>query len=339
MPKLNSLPSPLAVVIFNYRRNFRERFELSSLAYPNDDMQDVETLRNEFGVTPQAVSDIHILRLPHLPPELGKQRHDEYGDIPSSELLFRATDLDMEDWELLMGQPSSNHVYAQVMRQTLEDLSYQGQVSIGNLSQCITRLQGTSHAAAQLRLDFARRYISEESGTNFREIVKPGRVLIIDLRKPMFDKADAMRFFLVCANQVRRIQGSFNTLLVFDEAHEYLSDMFAEKIDECLRYMRHNGMTYLFATQDVRSIPQGVSRWIGTKFVFGLGSKQNMDDMVRFAPEFREHDLLGLQRAQCLVSSSHSLNGVFHQPQLLLVRPRVTKHGGTTRIFSSGTGT
>lgn len=334
VPRLNSLPFPLAVVIFNYRRNFRERFELSSLAFPNDNPEDIESLNREFGVSPRAVGNIHILRLPQLPVELNARRQEEYEGISSSELFFRVTDLDIEDWELLMGQPSSNHVYAQVIRQTLEDLSYQEQVSIANLSQRIASLSGSSRAAAQLRLDFAQRYISQTSGSNFQDLVRPGRILIVDLRKPMFDKTDAMRFFLVCANQVRRVQGAFNKLVIFDEAHEYLSDMFADKIDEGLRYMRHNGMTYLFATQDVRSIPQNVSRWIGTKFVFGLGSKQNMDDMVRFAPEFREHNLLNLGRGECFVSSSYSLNGIFHQPQLLRVRPRITRHGGTTRIFS-----
>jgi hypothetical protein len=131
------------------------------------------------------------------------------------------------------------------------------------------------------------------------------------------------------------MEARFNTMIVFDEAHEYLSDLFAEKIDEGLRYMRHNGMTYLFATQDVRSVPQSVSRWIGNKFVFGLGSRQNVEDMNRFAPEFRDVDLLNIGRGECLVSASDSLNGIFQRPQLMRVRPRVTKHGGTTRVFSS----
>ncbi len=332
---INLLPSPLAIVIFNYRRNFRERFELSSLAFPNENPDDLDRLAREFRGNPQPVGDIHILRLPFLPSELQGQRNEEYGAIPSTELLFRASDLDMEDWELLMGQPGANLVYAQAIRQTLEDLSYSGQVSLQNISQRITGLPSTSRAAATLRLDFARRYVSEAGGTNFRELVKSGRILILDLRKPMFDKLDAMRFFLVCANQVRRMEARFNTMIVFDEAHEYLSDLFAEKIDEGLRYMRHNGMTYVFATQDVRSVPQSVSRWIGNKFVFGLGSRQNVEDMNRFAPEFRDVDLLNIGRGECLVSASDSLNGIFQRPQLIRVRPRVTKHGGTTRIFSS----
>src|SRR5207248_10235367 len=37
IPGVNRLPAPLAAVIFNYRRNASDRFELSSLAEPNDD--------------------------------------------------------------------------------------------------------------------------------------------------------------------------------------------------------------------------------------------------------------------------------------------------------------
>lgn len=333
IPGINIMPAPLATVIFNYRRNYRERFELSSLAYPNDNHDDVERLDREFGARPLAISDIHVLCLPG---ELNDEREEEYGGISASELRFGAADLDMEDWELLMGQPSSNQVYAQVIRQVLDELRQEGHVSIDMLSQRISHLSGTSRSAAQLRLNFARRYISKESATSFQDIVRPGRVLIVDLRKQMFDKDDALRFFLICANHISRIQAQFNTLIVFDEAHEYLSNMFAEKIETGMRYMRHRGATYVFATHDIRSIPQNVSRWIGTKFVFSLGSQQNVEDLVRFTPEFRYSDLINLQSGHCLVSSSNSLNGIFREPRLVRIRPRVTRHGGTTRIYSSG---
>ena len=97
---------------------------------------------------------------------------------------------------------------------------------------------------------------------------------------------------LVCAYRVSQVQGRFNKLIIFDEAHEYLSDECGEKIEARIRQMRHEGTSYIFATQDVRSIPLAIRRFITTRFVFGLGTRENVDDLVRFAPEFKGQQLL-----------------------------------------------
>jgi hypothetical protein len=69
--------------------------------------------------------------------------------------------------------------------------------------------------------------------------------VIFDLRQPLFNKDDALRFFLVCANHISQVQGGFNKLVVFDEAHEYMSDAFGEKIEARTRLMRHEGTSYV----------------------------------------------------------------------------------------------
>src|SRR5207248_3633716 len=141
-------------------------------------------------------------------------------------------------------------------------------ITFDNLEQqVITRLSGQSRAAARLRFDFVRRYISEERGVDFSSLLQPGRVLVVDLRQPLFNKDDALRFFLVCANQISRVQGQFNKMIVFDEAHEYLSDAFGERMESRIRLMRHEGTSYVFATQDVGSIPTQISRFLTTRFV------------------------------------------------------------------------
>src|SRR5262249_40672818 len=138
-------------------------------------------------------------------------------------------------------------------------------------------------------------------------IIRPGRAVIVDLRQPLFNKDDAMRFFLVCANQISRIQGSFNKLIVFDEAHEYLSEAFGERMESRIRLMRHEGASYVFATQDVRSVPSGVSRFLTSRFVFNLGTRENLQDLEQVAPEFRGLRLLDLRPGQCLVQANTSM--------------------------------
>lgn len=178
-----------------------------------------------------------------------------------------------------------------------------------------------------------RRYISGDRGVNFSELLRPGRALVVDLRQPLFNKDDALRFFLVCANQVSRVQGRFNKLIVFDEAHEYMSEGFGERMESRIRQMRHEGTTYVFATQDVGSIPSGISRFVTTRFVFNLGTRENVHDLEGLAPEFRGLRLLDMKPGHCLVQSNTSTQGLFARPREIRVRPRVTSHGGASRIF------
>ena len=328
IPGINSLPAPLAVVIFNYRRHSADRFELSSLAHPNLDRIDRERLERMYQASPRAVDDIHILCLPG---QLTSERFAEYAGLPATELFFDPSELGVEDWELLMGEPGSNAVFARAIRSALMDLQAAGDVSLDSLERSIANnLNRSSQSAAQLRLDFVRRYLCKERGLRFSEILRPGRAVIFDLRQPLFNKDDALRFFLVCSNHISRIQGGFNKLVVFDEAHEYLSEAFSEKIEARIRLMRHEGTSYVFATQDVGSIPPQIRRFITTKFVFSLGTRDNLNDLVRFAPEFANLPLQQLAPGTCYVQSIPSQRNFFARPRLVQVRPRVTQHGGTS---------
>jgi hypothetical protein len=331
IPGINLLPAPLAVVIFNYRRNASDRFELASLAVPNNDPTDVARLAAEYGAQPLAIPDIRVLCLPG---ELRPPRRREYGSLTATELYFAPAALDVEDWELLMGEPGSDAVFARTIRAILGDLRLAGDISLDALDREVTsRLTAQSRNAAKLRIDFVRRYISSNRGADFADLIRPGRALIVDLRQPLFNKDDALRFFLVCANQISRVQGRFNKLIVFDEAHEYLSEAFGERMEARIRLMRHEGTSYVFATQDVASIPTGVSRFLTTRFVFNLGTRENVHDLEQVAPDFRGMRLLDLRPGQCLLQANSSLNGFFQRPREILVRPRVTLHGGVSQIF------
>jgi hypothetical protein len=334
-PGINTLPVPLAVVVFNYRRNASDRFELSSLTVPNPNPADAERLEREYNAQPGAVRDAHVLCLPG---ELRPQRQQEYGSLGATELFFDPRSLGAEDWELLMGEPGSEAVFARTIRNTLVDLRASGDITLEALEhQVSTRLTGQSRNAARLRFDFVRRYISQDRGVDFGNLLRAGRVLIVDLRQPLFNKDDALRFFLVCANHISKVQGRFNKMIIFDEAHEYMSEAFGERMESRIRLMRHEGTSYVFATQDVNSIPMGISRFLTTRFVFDLGTRENMQDLEQAAPEFRGYQLLTTKPGYCFVQANTSLNGVFARPREIQVRPRVTQHGGSTQIFSTAT--
>lgn len=333
IPGINMLPIPLSIVIFNYRRNAFDRFELSSLTQPNESKADVHRLVTEYGASPQALHDIHVLCQPG---QRTPERLREYGEIPSSELLFNPSTLTVEDWELLMGDPGSEALFARTIRHALRELRTTGEITLERLEEYVQPLlPPQSRRSADIRFRFVRKYISPARGTRFDQILKPGRAVIVDLRDPLFTKEDALRFFLVCANHISRVQESFNKMIVFDEAHEYLSNEFSDKIESRIRLMRHEGTSYVFATQDVASIPTAIQRFITTKFVFSLGTRQNINDLIRFAPEFKNQQMTGISPGHCLIQSSESIGNLFARPRLVRIRPRVTQHGGTSRIFST----
>lgn len=333
IPGINHLPFPLAVVVFNYRRNAADRFELSSLASPNANQSDIERLQADYSATPDALRDVHVLCLPG---ELRPERQQEYARLPAKELFFDPRTLGAEDWELLMGEPGSEAVFARTIRNTLVEMRSAGPITLNSLEQQTNaRLSGQSRTAATLRFEFVRRYISEERGCDFAQLLRPGGVLVVDLRQPLFNKDDALRFFLVCANQISGVQSQFNKMIVFDEAHEYLSAAFGERMESRIRLMRHEGTTYVFATQDVGSIPPQISRFLTTRFVFDLGTRENVEDLERVAPDFRGYQVMGIRPGRCFLQSTASTQSLFSRPREIEVRPRVTQHGGQSRIFST----
>lgn len=327
---INRLRNPLSVVVFNYRQQASDRFELGSLIAENQDAQQVDRLRSEYGAAPRGLEDIHVLHLPG-----AGDRHNEYQGLHVHEMCFDPIELSLEDWELLMGEPESNRVYAQTIRHCLNRLHQSGEkVTLPNLMARVEdQLSGSSLSAARRRFEFARDYLSEDRGVDFNELLEPGRVVIVDLRKSLFKKEDALRFFLICARQVSKVQGEFNKLIIFDEAHEYLSDEFGARMESRIRLMRHEGTSYVFATQDVDSIPEEVRRFITTNFVFELGTRQNVKDLIsRFGKIYEDENLLSRDTGSCLIQANKSTNDIMAKPRDVIIRPRVTSHGGESRI-------
>ena len=93
---------------------------------------------------------------------------------------------------------------------------------------------------AGLRLEFAEEYIDDTY--RLTEILRPGRLVIVDLRDEFIDKDEALGLFVVLLQMFAdtTYQGRrFNKLVVFDEAHKYIGspDLVAGLI-EVVREMR-----------------------------------------------------------------------------------------------------
>src|SRR4030095_13848241 len=81
---------------------------------------------------------------------------------------------------------------------------------------------------AKMRLDLAAEYIDDTD--KLSSLIRPGRLIIVDLRDEFIEKDEALGLFVVLlqlfADATYRddtgIERSFNKLVVFDEAHKYI---------------------------------------------------------------------------------------------------------------------
>lgn len=110
---------------------------------------------------------------------------------------------------------------------------------------------------AEDRLDLAAEYIDDN--VRLTGLIRPGRLIIVDLRDDLIEKDDALGLFVVLMQlfaDARDGDRRFNKLVVFDEAHKYIDspDLVAGLV-ESVREMRHKGMSILVASQDPPSVP------------------------------------------------------------------------------------
>ena len=135
-----------------------------------------------------------------------------------------------------------------------------------------------------------------------------------------------------------RINGrSFNKLVVFDEAHKYIEspDLVAGLI-EVVREMRHKGVSIMVASQDPPSVPVSLielsSQIIMHKFNSPAWLKHIQKANAALSNLTPERMAL-LKSGEAYVWSSKATDDSFSKGAVKLrCRPRVTQHGGATRV-------
>ena len=115
---------------------------------------------------------------------------------------------------------------------------------------------------ALLRLRFAEEYVDDQQ--DLTSVLRPGRLVIVDLRDELVEKDEALGLFVVLLQMFAETtyEGrQFNKLVVFDEAHKYIDspDLVAGLV-EVVREMRHKGTSILVASQDPPSVPDFADR-------------------------------------------------------------------------------
>jgi hypothetical protein len=330
---INVLPSPLATVIFHYSPTQDYAPEFTSMINANSVDEEIRILRERYKANPEALKDVLILT----PANKVDDRRTDYPDIEVKPIAFSASELKAAHWKFLMGAIGSQSMYMRqinlIMRGLRDNLTLDAlRAGIDNsgLSDHLKEL-------AQTRLLFASEYIDDSQ--RLQDLIRPGRLIIVDLRDEYIEKDEALGLFVVMLQifSEATYQGSaFNKLVVFDEAHKYIeNDDLVSGLVEVVREMRHKGTSIMVASQDPPSVPVSLielsSQIIMHKFNSPAWLKHIQKANAALG-ELTSDKMSHLGTGEAYVWSSKASDDSFTRGAVKIkCRPRITQHGGSTK--------
>ncbi|MDR1966789.1 MAG: hypothetical protein LBQ36_08775, partial [Synergistaceae bacterium] len=286
-----------------------------------------------YGAEPQGLRDILILT----PANKVEERRAEYPDIEVRPIAFSASELKAKHWKFLMGAVGSQSMYIRQINLIMKGL--RDNLTLVSLREGIEKSGLTDHLKdlANMRLTFANEYIDDEQ--RLQDLIRPGRLIIVDLRDEYIEKDEALGLFIVMLQifSEAMYQGTnFNKLIVFDEAHKYIEN--AELVSgliEVVREMRHKGTSVMVASQDPPSVPVPLielsSQIIMHKFNSPAWLKHIQKANAALGA-LTSSQMSALGTGEAYVWSSKASDDAFTKGAVKIrCRPRVTQHGGSTK--------
>ena len=346
-PGLNLLPSPLATVIFHYHESQDYQPEFVSMVAANSTGQEVQRLQQEYGISPGQLRDVIILTAPG---KL-KERQAEFPGVQVEPLFFASDELSFKDWRFLMGAVG-NQMYMKQLNMIMRDLRHELTLEALQAEIEDSDLSKSQKRTARVRLEIAGQFIRDSQlelnpTTGFAETkrrlsdwLKPGRLIIVDLRDEFIDKDEALGLFVVMlnifANAGREAEHSFNKLIVFDEAHKYMDNPeLTGHIVDVIRQMRHQGVSVLIASQDPPSLPNAIIELSSVVILHRFNSPlwlKHVQRSITALSDLTPAQMAALRPGEAYVWANKSTERVFTQKAVKVqFRPRVTQHGGGTK--------
>lgn len=331
---VNLLPAPMASVIFHYSDSMDYAPEFTSMVYPNDEPGQLAKLKAEYGAEPGSIKDVVLIA----PGSQVEQRKAEYPDIEVHSIGFDSSELSVKDWMFLLGAMGNDSTYIKQLKQIMKGC--RNNMSLTNIRAGVedcANFNNSQRALAQQKLDFAEEYITD--GTKLQQYLKPGRLIIVDLRDEFIEKDDALGLFVVMLNifsGVMQVNGRvFNKFIVFDEAHKYMNNRdLVGSITTAIREMRHKGVSIMIASQDPMSLPTEIIELSSIIVMHRFSSPSWVKHVQKAITPLQtltptEMSNLGSGEAY-LWANKASDKAITQRPVKISIRPRVTKHGGDT---------
>ena len=209
---------------------------------------------------------------------------------------------------------------------------YRDRLTLKTLRQELkeAELSPATRRLAEDRVALAEPYIDDQA--NLRSLLKPGRTVIVDLRDEWLEKEDALGLFVVIMktfSQAKYMGRDFNKLMVFDEAHKYITESeLIGQVVEIIREMRHQATSVVIASQDPLSVPRSVIELTSLLVLHRMTSPQwlkHLKSAISALETLTESQVSSLVPGEALVWAQRSTDQRFTQrPQKITIRPRVT---------------
>ncbi|MCC5789787.1 MAG: ATP-binding protein [Opitutales bacterium] len=330
---INRLSQPLASIVFHYSQTQDYKPEFTSMVNPNADVGSVDALLRDYQARPQGLSDVLLLT----PKDKLEERRGEYPDLEVKPLAFSASELQAGHWRFLMGAIGNQAIYIRQVNRIMRSL--RNDLTLSNLKEAIeaSSLPENQRNLALMRLGLAEEYIDDS--IRLSELLRPGRLVVVDLRDEFIEKDEALGLFVVILQILSEStwQGKrFNKLVVFDEAHKYIDspDLVAGLV-EVVREMRHKGTSILVASQDPPSVPVSLIE-LSTQIILhrfnSPGWLKHIQKANAALGNLVPAKMAQLRPGEAYIWSAKSTDvQLSHQAVKARLRPRVTAHGGDTK--------
>lgn len=332
--KVNKLPAPMASVIFHYSDSMDYAPEFTSMVYPNDEAGQLAKLKAEYGAEPGNIKDVILLA----PESQVETRKAEYPDIEVHSIGFDSSELSVKDWMFLLGAMGNDSTYIKELKQIMKSCRHD--MSLENIRNGVANsdhMSSSQRSLAEQKLGFAEDYITD--GNKLQQYLRPGRLIIVDLRDEFIEKDEALGLFVVMLNifsSVMKVDGrAFNKFIVFDEAHKYMNNKeLVGSITTAIREMRHKGVSIMIASQDPMSLPTEIIELSSIVVMHRFSSPawvKHVQKAITPLQTLTATEMASLGSGEAyLWANKASDKSITQRPIKISIRPRVTKHGGDT---------
>lgn len=331
LPCINCLPGPLATIIFHYHESQDYPPEFVSMVRPNENEGETKSLLQEYSANPAAMQDVLILTSA----DKLAERQVEFPGIPIEPISFSSRELSFKDWRFLMGV-GGNQMYMKQINMIMRQLRQE--MTLGTLREEVenSELTDQQKSIANLRLDFASQFIDD--GRHLAETLKPGRLIIVDLRDEFIDKDEALGLFVVMLNIFANAgkEDGYNKLIIFDEAHKYMDNPdLTSHIVDVIRQMRHQGVSIMIASQDPPSLPNAIIELSSIVILHRFNSPQwlrHIQKSITALSDLTPQQMANLSPGEAFIWATKSTERFFTQKAVKIrFRPRLSQHGGGTK--------
>jgi hypothetical protein len=332
--QINQLPAPLAGVIFHYSESMDYEPEFTSMISPNSNEGELKKLKDRYGANPDNIEDVILLT----PRDKIEERQAEFPSIEVLPIAFNSQELNVQDWLFLLGAVGNDSAYIKqlkaIMKEQRQNLNL---IGITEAVENTILLSNAQKALARQKLSFAREYIDDSF--TLKDTLKPGRLIIVDLRDEFIVKEEALGLFVIMLNifsGVKSINGNhFNKFIVFDEAHKYMDNKdLTGNIVTAIREMRHKGVSIMIASQDPPSLPNEIIELSSIVLLHKFNSPQWLKHIQKSITQLSgltPADMSSLAPGDGFLWATKATDkSISSKPVKITTRPRVTQHGGST---------